>query len=178
MKGWWGTSGNGLILQIPGRITALCVKIGKAKPECGWFKATLTQNGNLLDQARSYGLTENVSILSSYVYMELMAVVSAASAGKSFIWYDESILVVVFARLFCRIVPRSSTTSDRYRKLAWHHLHSFIATSGRNKRGTAVGYSRHCWSSLANSPMHTPPNFLVSTRPIVVARNMQATMSY
>ena len=76
------------------------MKLGKAKPECGWFKVTLTQNGNLLDQARSYGLMENVSISSSYVYLELMVAASAAGAGKSFIWYDD-ISIVVFARLCC-----------------------------------------------------------------------------
>ena len=110
-------------------------------------------------------------------YLELTVTVSAAGAGKSFVWYD-NILIVVFARLCYKVVPQSLTTSDRYSKLAWHHLHSFIATSGRIKRGTAVGYFRHSWSSLVNSPMHTPPNFLVSMRPMVAARNMQATTSY
>ena len=174
VKRWCGTSGNGSLLQIPGRTIALCMKLGMPKAECGWFKAPPTQNGNLLSRARSYGLTENVSISTLYVYLELTVTVSAAGAGKSFVWYD-NILIAVFARLCNKVVPQSLTTSKRHSE---RHSHSFTVTSGRIKRGIVVGYSRHSWSSLVNSPMHTQPNFLVSMRPIVVDRNMQATMSY
>ena len=93
------------------------MKLGMPKPECGWFKATPTQNGNLPSRARSYGLTENVSISSIYVYLELTVTVSAAGAGKSFVWYD-NISIVVFARLCFKVVPQSLTTSERYSKLA------------------------------------------------------------
>ena len=49
---------------------------------------TLTQNGNFLVKARSYGLMENVSISSPYVYLKPMITSSAAGAGKSVVWYE------------------------------------------------------------------------------------------
>ena len=58
-----GTSGTGFHLQTPGRITTWRINLGIADREYGGLKVTPMQNGNILAQVRSYGLTENVSIL-------------------------------------------------------------------------------------------------------------------
>jgi hypothetical protein len=57
------------------------------------------QNGNLLIQLRSYGLRENVSLSSSYAYLKLVIMAFIAGAGKSVIWCDDLLLIVVFASL-------------------------------------------------------------------------------
>ena len=46
------------------------------------------QNGNLLVQAPSYGLMENVGISWIYSFVRLTITVSSAGAGKSVIWWD------------------------------------------------------------------------------------------
>ena len=59
------TSGSGCHLQIPGRITISLLNLDIADPEHGGLKVTLMPNGNLPVQVPPYGLTENVSTLSS-----------------------------------------------------------------------------------------------------------------
>ena len=83
-----GTSGTGFHLRIPGRITTWRINLGIADREHGGLKVTPMRNGNILAQVRSYGLMENVSILSPRFFLQLMITVSIAGAGKSVIWCD------------------------------------------------------------------------------------------
>ena len=83
-----GTSGTGFHLQIPGRITTWPINLAIVDRDPGGLRATPTQNGNIPAQVRSYGLMENVSILSPRFFLKLMITVSIAGAGKSVIWCD------------------------------------------------------------------------------------------
>jgi hypothetical protein len=95
-------SGSGCHLQIPGRITISLLNLDIADPEHGGLKVTLMPNGNFLVQVPPYGLTENVSTLSSSS-LKLMCTVSAAGAGKSVIWCD-SLSIVRIRELICWLV--------------------------------------------------------------------------
>ena len=59
-----GTSGTGFHLQTPGRTTTWPINPAIVDRVPGGLRVTPMQNGNILAQARSYGLTENVSFCS------------------------------------------------------------------------------------------------------------------
>src|SRR5712691_3592940 len=178
-KKWGKTFGCGSLLQILGRTTTLHANLNTAEPEDGGFVVKRSQSGNIPAQVHSCGCMGSVSVCAVIIFPQLTIFTFAAGAGKSILWYIH-IFTFSFRKLIrChRPVRQSSRISAACANQDSHHSPSFIATSEKTKRGTAVDYFPLSWSSFVNNlmPITTPsPTSIRHTR---MARNMRAIVNW
>ena len=179
VKKWGKTFEIGSLLQILGRITTLHASLNTAEPEDGGFMVKISQSGNSLAQVHSCGYMGSVSVCAVITFPQLTIFTFAAGAGKSIIWYINLFMFSFRKLIRCHhSVRQSSRISVACANQDSHHSPSFIATSEKTKRGTAVDYFPLFWSSFLNNlmPITTPSRN--STRHTTMARNMRAIVNW
>jgi hypothetical protein len=149
-------SGTGFHLRTPGGIITSHVVLIITGREHGRLNVTRMRNGSFPVLVHFYGFMGSVSISESHrgFSPRLMIASCIAGAGKSVIWYDVFPMVCVHV---LKLLASSAIIED-IRSLQRSGLassHSFTVTSGMTKKRTSVGYSHHCWFSLADSPTPT-----------------------
>src|SRR5712691_7790413 len=178
-KKWGKTFEIGSLLQILGRITTLHAILNTPEPEHGGFMVKFSQSGNSLAQVHSCGYMGSVSVCAVIIFPQLTILTFTAGAGKSILWYINLFMFSFRKLISCHHpVRQSSRTSAACANQDSHHLPSFIATSEKTKRGTAVDYFPLSWSSFVNNLMSITTTCPNSMRYTSMAHNMRAILNW